>query len=72
MGAVDAGIKRRLRLGRVVAPRHAIAAVAEPRASAIPAEGAGELPSVAGARLVGAGHGSSSATVGLIALKSLS
>jgi hypothetical protein len=56
MGAVGAGIKRRLRLGRVVAPRHAIAAVAQPRLAAVVAKSASELASVAGARLVGAGH----------------
>ncbi len=43
--------------GGVVAAPYAVDAVAEPRASAIPAEGAGELAPVAGAGLVGTGHG---------------
>jgi hypothetical protein len=43
--------------GRVAASGHALIAVTEPRATAIPAHGASELASVAGAGLVGAGHG---------------
>lgn len=56
MGLVGASVERSLGLGGVVASLKAVKAVAEPRASSIPAKGASELPSVAGAGLVGAGH----------------
>lgn len=42
--------------GGVIPCPHAVGAVAEPWAAAIPAEGAGELATVAGAGLVGTGH----------------
>jgi hypothetical protein len=56
MGAVGAGIKGGFSFCRVVAALYAVAAVAQPRVSAIPAKGAGELAAIAGAGLVGAGH----------------
>lgn len=56
MRAFSLGIKSRLGFGRVVAALHAIYAVSEPRLSAVVAKGASELPSVADAGLVGAGH----------------
>jgi hypothetical protein len=50
----------------VVPSPHAVGAVADPRAAAIPAEGAGELASVAGAGLVRAGHGVVTVAVSVI------
>jgi hypothetical protein len=57
MGAVGLGIGGGFGFGGVAPFGHALFAVAEPRATAIPADGASELASVAGAGLVGAGHG---------------
>jgi hypothetical protein len=56
VGLVGAGLGGGFGFGRVVAVPYAVKAVAEPRATAIPTEGASELPSVAGAGLVRAGH----------------
>jgi hypothetical protein len=58
MGAVGLGVEGGFGFGRVAASGHAVSAVTEPRVPAIPAKGASELPSVAGAGLVGAGHDS--------------
>jgi len=58
MGAVGLGVKGGFGFGGVAASGHAIVAVAKPRVTAIPAQGAGELASVAGAGLVGASHAS--------------
>jgi hypothetical protein len=54
--ALGLGIEGRFGFGGVAASGHALLAIAEPRLAAIPAKGAGELASVAGAGLVGAGH----------------
>jgi hypothetical protein len=56
MAAVGLGVGGGFGFRGVVPSPYAVKAVAEPRASAIPAKGAGELASVAGAGLVGAGH----------------
>jgi hypothetical protein len=56
MSAVGFGIEGGFGFGGIAASGHAGLAVAEPRATAIPTQGASELASVAGARLVGAGH----------------
>jgi hypothetical protein len=56
MGAFGAGIGGGFGFPRVVAALKAVAAIPKPRATAIPAEGAGKLAPVAGAGLVGAGH----------------
>jgi hypothetical protein len=56
MGAVGLRVGGSFGFRGVVPSPYAVKAVAEPRASAIPAEGAGELASVAGAALVGTGH----------------
>jgi hypothetical protein len=56
VGAFGLGVCGGFGFGGVAACGHAGSAVAEPRATAIPAEGASELASVAGAGLVGAGH----------------
>jgi hypothetical protein len=56
MGAVGLGVEGGFGLGGVAASGHALVAVAEPRATAIPSQGASKLASVAGAGLVGAGH----------------
>jgi hypothetical protein len=54
--AFGTGVENSFRLWCVIAALDAIKTVAEPRATAIPAKGAGELPSVALAGLVWAGH----------------
>jgi hypothetical protein len=59
MAAVGAGVEGCFGGGRVVAPRYAVIAVAQPRLAAVVAKSASELTSVTGAGLVGAGHGSS-------------
>lgn len=56
MGLAGAGIQRSLGLGRVLSSLEAVQTVAKPRRAAIPAEGANELASVAGASLVQADH----------------
>ena len=56
MSAVSLGVKSGFGFWGVAPCGHALITVAEPRLAAIPAEGASELPSVAGAGLVGAGH----------------
>jgi hypothetical protein len=56
MGAVGLGVEGGFGFGGIVAALEAIKAVTEPRATPIPAQGASELASVAGAGLVGAGH----------------
>ncbi len=56
MSAVSLGVKGGFGFGRVIPSPHAVAAVAKPRATSIPAQGAGELPIVAGAGLMGAVH----------------
>lgn len=56
MGLAGAGIERGLGLGCVVAALEAVQTVAEPRRAAIPAKGASELASVAGAGLMQAHH----------------
>jgi hypothetical protein len=56
MGAVGLGVCGGFGFGGVVAASEAVEAVAEPRATAIPTQGASKLASVAGAGLVGAGH----------------
>jgi hypothetical protein len=58
VGAFGLGVEGGFGFEGVVAALHAGLAVAEPRVTAIPADGASELASVAGAGLVGAGHGS--------------
>ena len=63
MRLVSAGVRSGFGLGRVVASLLAVKAVAEPRATAIPAEGAGVLSPVAGAGLVGASHNSDTVIV---------
>lgn len=65
VAAVGADVEGGFSLRRVVAALDAVAAVAEPRASAIPAKAAGELAPVAGAGLVLAGHGNTVATAPL-------
>jgi hypothetical protein len=56
MGAVGLGVEGGFGFWCVGSALHAIKAVAQPRATAIPAQGARKLASVAGAGLVGAGH----------------
>jgi hypothetical protein len=56
VGACGLGVGGGFGFGGVAPCGHAGLAVSEPRAATIPAEGAGELPSVAGAGLMGAGH----------------
>ena len=56
---VGAGIGSSFGLERIVATLEAGKAVAEPRLAAIPPKSASKLASVAGAGLLGAGHGSS-------------
>ena len=56
MGLVGAGFGSGFGFGRIAPCGETVAAVAEPRATAIPAKSACELPSVAGAGLVRAGH----------------
>jgi hypothetical protein len=63
VGLVGAGLGGGSGFGRVASCGEAVAAVAEPRATAIPTEGASELPSVAGAGLVGASHTSETSAV---------
>jgi hypothetical protein len=63
MGAVGLGVEGGFGFGGIVAALHAVEAVAEPRATAIPTESATELASVAGAGLVGAGHAGSTSMV---------
>jgi hypothetical protein len=57
MGAVGLRVGSSFGFRGVVPSPHAVGAIAEPRAAAIPAERAGELATVAGAGLVGTGHG---------------
>jgi hypothetical protein len=57
MTAGGKGIGSSFSLKRIVSCLDAGGTVADQGASAIPAEGAGELASVAGAGLVGASHG---------------
>jgi hypothetical protein len=56
MTAVGLGVGGGFGFWGIVPCPYAVKAVAEPRESAIPAEGAGELASVDGAGLVKAGH----------------
>jgi hypothetical protein len=63
MGAVGLGVEGGFSFWGVAACGHAIVAVAKPRVTAIPAQGASELASVAGAGLVGAGHGSTTVQI---------
>jgi hypothetical protein len=63
MGAVSFGVESRFGFGGIVAALHAVEAVAEPRATAIPTESATELASVADAGLVGAGHAGETVTL---------
>jgi hypothetical protein len=63
MGAVGFGVEGGFGFGGIVAALEAIKAVTEPRSPPIPAQGASELPSVAGSGLVGACHGYSTSII---------
>jgi hypothetical protein len=66
MGAGGARVGIGFGFRGVVPPPYAVLAVANPGTATIPAERAGELASVAGAGLVGAGHGVVTVAVSVI------
>ena len=63
MGAVGLRVGGGFGFRGIVPSPHAVKAVAEPRPAAIPAEGASELASVAGAGLVRASHVSATSAI---------